>query len=173
MERTLAQRIADASYLQGQFVLRSGQVSTTYFDKYRFEADPRLLRDIARALVPLLPPDVEILAGLELGGVPLATALSLETGLPALFVRKAAKSYGTRRIAEGADYQGKRICLIEDVITTGGQVVESAQHVRREGGEVSWVVNVIWRGGDQATLLEEAGIQRLSLFTMADLVQAD
>src|SRR5207248_4168289 len=92
---SLARRIYDVAHLTGQFTLRSGATSTEYFDKYRFESDPSLLRDIATAMAPLLPPDVDALAGLELGGVPLATALSFETGLPALFVRKQAKTYGT------------------------------------------------------------------------------
>src|SRR4029079_14414609 len=97
----LAQRVNSIARLTGTFTLRSGQVSTEYFDKYRFEADPVLLADIAAALVPLLPHETEVLAGLELGGVPIATALSLHTGLPAAFVRKEAKSYGTAQLAEG------------------------------------------------------------------------
>ena len=100
---SLAQRVNSIARLTGTFTLRSGQVATEYFDKYRFEADPVLLADIAAALAPLLPSDTEVLAGLELGGVPIATALSLHTGLPAAFVRKEAKTYGTAQLAEGAD----------------------------------------------------------------------
>lgn len=168
----LAARIVNAAYLQGRFVLRSGQVSTTYFDKYRFESDPNLLHDIAKALASLLPTDVEMLAGLELGGVPLATALSLETRLPVIFVRKAAKSYGTCKIAEGTDFKNKRICLIEDVITTGGQVLESAEALRKEGGVVDWVLNVIWRGTPDSNWLGDttSRLQRISLFNMDDLL---
>jgi orotate phosphoribosyltransferase len=99
----LAQRVTAACRLEGQFVLRSGQTATTYFDKYLFEADPRLLYDIASALEQLVPEGTEVLAGLELGGIPIVTALSLETGLPAAFVRKNAKTYGTAKLAEGAE----------------------------------------------------------------------
>jgi orotate phosphoribosyltransferase len=94
----LAQRVYQASHLTGTFVLRSGATSSEYFDKYRFESDPRLLRELAEAMAGLLPEGADGLAGLELGGVPLATVLSQVTGLPAGFVRKQAKPYGTRRL---------------------------------------------------------------------------
>jgi orotate phosphoribosyltransferase len=140
MTPTLANRVYDAAHLTGTFTLRSGQTSTEYFDKYRFEADPVLLADIAAALVPLLPADTEVLAGLELGGVPIATALSLQTGISAAFVRKEAKTYGTAQLAEGADIVGKRVTVIEDVITTGGQVVISTGQLRDLGAIVDHVV---------------------------------
>jgi orotate phosphoribosyltransferase len=130
----LAQRVNSIARLTGTFTLRSGQVATEYSHKYRFEADPVLLADIAAALVPLLPPDTEVLAGLELGGVPIATALSLQTGIPAAFVRKEAKTYGTAQLAEGAAIDGKRVTVIEDVITTGGQVRSHAAAARARGG---------------------------------------
>src|SRR6185436_4991781 len=87
----LASAIAAVSTRSGRFTLRSGATASVYFDKYRFEADPTLLRAIAEALEGLIPSGTEAIAGLELGGVPLATALSLRTGLPAVFVRKVAK----------------------------------------------------------------------------------
>src|SRR5262245_13824495 len=99
----LAREIYDRTHLTGEFVLRSGAVSNEYFDKYLFESDPVLLRAIAEALVPLVPSDTDVLAGLELGGIPIATMLSQLTGLPARFVRKEAKTYGTCRLAEGGD----------------------------------------------------------------------
>lgn len=117
---SLARRIHAAAHLTGEFTLRSGQVSTEYFDKYLFESDPELLRAVVDELVTLIPADTEVLAGLELGGVPLATVASQQTGLPAVFVRKAAKEYGTRRIAEGGSVAGRRVTVIEDVVTTGG-----------------------------------------------------
>lgn len=97
----LAHRIYTTSTLTGSFQLRSGAVFHEYFDKYRFEADPKLLSAVAHALHPLVPPEVDALAGLELGGIPLVTMLSQLTGRPARFVRKAAKSYGTCQLAEG------------------------------------------------------------------------
>ena len=95
----LAAAVRDASHLTGEFTLRSGTTATDYFDKYQFEARPDLLAAVAEALVPLVPKDIEVLAGLELGGIPIVTALSLHTGLPAAFVRKQAKTYGTARPA--------------------------------------------------------------------------
>jgi len=100
-------------------------MSSKYFDKFLFESDPVLLDAVAAHLVELLPPPTEVLAGLELGGVPVATALSLRTGLPVAFVRKAAKTYGTAKLAEGIDLAGRRVVVIEDVVTTGGQVPSS------------------------------------------------
>ena len=128
--KELAQSIYKVAHLTGEFKLRSGLTSSEYFDKYRFEALPQLLREIATHLVPMVPKDSEILAGLEMGGIPIATALSMETGIPAAFIRKKAKIYGTCRFAEGADVKGKRLCLIEDIITTGGQVIESTESTK-------------------------------------------
>jgi orotate phosphoribosyltransferase len=98
----LAEAIASVATLRGHFTLRSGATAREYFDKYRFESDPVLLRSIAGHLALLIPRETELLAGLELGGVPIATALALHTGLPAIFVRKRAKDYGTCQLAEGA-----------------------------------------------------------------------
>ena len=115
----LAVEIDAVSHLRGTFKLRSGQTATEYFDKYRFESDPKLLRRVAQRMLQLLPVGTEVLAGLELGGVPIATAMSLESGLPVVFVRKSAKDYGTRQIIEGQQVAGRKVALVEDVITTG------------------------------------------------------
>ena len=104
------------------FLLRSGQTATEYFDKYRFESEPLLLRRLADRMLELLPASTEVLAGLELGGVPLATAMSLASGLPCVFVRKFAKSYGTCQAIEGRPVAAGNVVIIEDVITTGGAV---------------------------------------------------
>ena len=142
----LASDIRSASLLSGEFLLRSGQVSETYFDKYRFESDPTLLKRVATVMEPLLPNDVEVLAGLELGGVPIATALSLATGIPTAFVRKEAKEYGTCLAVEGLDVGGRRVVLIEDVISTGGAVAEAYNQMQRAEADVLGVVCAIWRG---------------------------
>lgn len=131
--------------LTGTFTLRSGKVASEYFDKYRFEADPALLAEIAAAMATMLPPATEVLAGLELGGVPIATAISLHTGIPAAFVRKQAKAYGTAKLAEGADLAGRRVVVIEDVVTTGGQVIVSTGQLREIGARVDTVLCVIDR----------------------------
>jgi orotate phosphoribosyltransferase len=170
---SLAQRVNSIARLTGTFTLRSGQVASEYFDKYRFEADPVLLADIAAAMEPLLPPDTQVLAGLELGGVPIATALSLRTGLPAAFVRKEAKAYGTARLAEGAEIRGQRVTVIEDVITTGGQVVISTGQLRSLGAIVEHVVCVIDRSPDHGAALAAEGLTMTSLLTRAQLDAAE
>jgi len=163
----LAKNIYRVAYLTGEFLLRSGQTSKEYFDKYRFESRPELLQAIAEQMAPLLPKDTEILAGLELGGVPIATALSLHTGIPVAFVRKKAKEYGTCQVSEGLDLKGKRVTIIEDVVTTGGQVVLSAQDLKASGAILSQVLCVIQRGDDKA--LREAGLMLTPLFRMEEL----
>ncbi len=165
----LAQKIYEIAHLTGQFKLRSGQTSTEYFDKYRFESQPQTLREIAKQLAPLIPAGTEILAGLEMGGIPIATALSLETGLPVVFVRKAAKDYGTCQFAEGLEVKGKKLCVIEDVITTGGQVVLSTKDLRSLGATVDHVLCVIHRGSGQEPKLAEIGLEMRALMTMNDL----
>lgn len=169
---TLAARIHQAAHLTGEFQLRSGATSTEYFDKYLFEADPSLLADVARGLADLLPRHVDALAGLELGGVPLATALSALTGLPARFVRKQAKAYGTCRLAEGGDIDGLRLVVVEDVITSGGQVVESCQELRAQGATIARVVCVIDREAGGRDKLDEAGLDLAALFTKSALEEA-
>jgi orotate phosphoribosyltransferase len=165
----LAARVYAAAYLTGTFVLRSGRKADHYFDKYRFESDPVLLGEIVQALAPLVPEGTEGLAGLELGGVPLATMLSAVTGLPAYFVRKEAKKYGTERLCEGGDVAGRRLLIVEDVVTTGGQVVLSAQDLRAEGAVVDHVVCVIDREGGGADVIAAEGMTLHALFTMHDL----
>jgi orotate phosphoribosyltransferase len=165
----LAAAIYETSHLTGEFCLRSGAVSSHYFDKYRFEGDPRLLAAVVDALKDLIPTDTEVLAGLELGGVPLVTMLSHVTGLPSVFVRKAPKSYGTRRVAEGGDIADRRLLIVEDVVTSGGQVIESARALRGLSAHVSAAVCVVDRQAGGRDSLEADGIQLRSLFRMTEL----
>jgi orotate phosphoribosyltransferase len=168
----LAKKIFEVSHLTGEFKLRSGQISKEYFDKYRFESRPDLLRAIAEHMSALIPPETEVLAGLEVGGIPIATAISLHTGIPVVFVRKKAKDYGTCRLAEGIDLEGKKVCIIEDVITTGGQVHLSAEDLRQVGASLSHVLCVIDRGTDSVSKMQEKGLNLRPLFTMAQLKDA-
>lgn len=169
----LAREIFNISHLKGEFKLRSGLTSNEYFDKYRFEAQPKLLKAIAQGLAPLIPKDTEVLAGLEMGGIPIATAVSMETGLPVIFVRKKAKEYGTCRIAEGLEsLNGKKVCVVEDVITTGGQVVISTEDLRREGALVDHVICVIDRQQGGAETLKKSALGMISLFTQEQLKSA-
>jgi orotate phosphoribosyltransferase len=170
---SLARRIYERAYLTGEFRLRSGALSTEYFDKYLFEADPALLHDIATALLPLLPQESELLAGLELGGIPIATVLSQATGIPARFVRKKAKEYGTCRLAEGGEVAGLRVTIVEDVVTSGGAVLDACRELRALGAKVDTVLCVIDREAGGREALAAAGLQLRSLFTMTDLKAVD
>ena len=168
-EPTLAARLAERCWVTGEFMIRSGHTATSYFDKFRFTADPELLAEVAEALVPLVPDSADALAGLELGGVPIATALSLATGLPAVFVRKEAKAYGTAKLAEGGDIVGRRLVIIEDVISTGGQVAISALALRDLGALVDVAVCVVDRSTGNHVALDEADVALRSLFTAFDV----
>jgi len=165
----LAAAIFDRTHLTGEFVLRSGVTSNEYFDKYLFEADPVLLRTICEHLVPLVPEGTEALAGLELGGVPIATVLSQLTGIPAYFVRKEAKTYGTCRLAEGGDIDGRRITVVEDVVTSGGQVITSCGDLRERGAVVEHALCVIDRESGGPAGLADIGVTLHPLFTMTEL----
>ena len=159
----LAKKIREVSLLKGHFILRSQQSATEYFDKYLFESSPHLLKSIVGYLKDLVPSDTEVLAGLELGGVPLAVALSLETDLPCVFVRKRAKEYGTKKITEGCAIRGKKVCIVEDVVTTGGQVILSLRALKKEGALVESALYVIHRGTDTLAF-EEEGLTLSPLF---------
>ncbi|MDR1705968.1 MAG: orotate phosphoribosyltransferase [Clostridiales bacterium] len=162
----LARAIYDASHITGEFLLRSGQISNEYFDKYMFTSDPVLLAAIAEGLAALVPDGTEVIAGLEMGAIPLAAALSGRTGLPAAYVRKTAKEYGTRRLSEGASVAGKRVCVIEDVVTTGGQILQSVPALRELGADIDTVLCVIQRNPGAGEILAEQGLKLLPLFTM-------
>src|SRR4029079_128618 len=168
----LAHRIYAVSHLSGTFTLRSGVVSHEYFDKYMFESDPELLRAIASACIPLVPAGTAALARLELGGVPLATVMSQVSRLPARFVRKEAKTYGTCRLAEGGELEGKRLCIVEDVITSGGAVIGAAVELRARGAILGPVVCVIDRESGGVENLAAQGLEVHALFTMHELNDA-
>lgn len=165
----LSKRIVASCYIRGSFILRSGKTSTWYLDKYQFESDPSLLSQIASEMVTLIPPGTEVLAGLELGGIPLATAISLQSQIPVAFVRKVRKTYGTSRIIEGTDVSGRHVCIVEDVITTGGQVIASAEELRANGAIVDGVICAIWRGAESNNELAQAGLKLYPLLSRADL----
>lgn len=169
IDPSLPAAVRAIALLEGEFRLRSGRVSSTYFDKYRFEAEPALLKRVAAEMIPLLPARSEVLAGLELGGVPIATAISLATGLPAAFVRKKAKDYGTCLAVEGGGVDGKRVVLIEDVITTGGAVADAVRLVREAGAEVIGVVCAIWRGDGAPRISALPNLSVIAAMTKDDL----
>jgi len=173
MERdALAARIQRVAHLTGTFTLRSGQTSTEYFDKFQFTARPDLLGPVAEHLAEVLPADVEVLAGIQLGGVPLTAALSLRTGLPAVYVRLQRKAYGTGRISEGVEVAGRVVAVVEDVVTTAGQVRLSASDLRAEGADVRYALAVVDRQQGGRANLAGDGLELRALFTSSDLVAA-
>jgi orotate phosphoribosyltransferase len=162
---TLARDVDATCRLTGEFVLRSGQTTDEYFDKYLFESDPALLRRVAERMATLVPDGVDLLGGLELGGVPIVTVLSSITGIPALFVRKQAKTYGTRRLAEGGSATGRRVLIVEDVITTGGAVRSAAHALRADGAIVDTVICAIDRSAPGTDPFAADGITIRSVMT--------
>jgi orotate phosphoribosyltransferase len=165
---TLGNAVHATCHLTGTFTLRSGEVSNEYFDKYLFESDPLLLRRVAEAMVELLP-ECDVLAGMEMGGIPVVTVMSQITGLPAVFVRKEAKQYGTRKAVEGLSVAGMRVVGVEDVVTTAGAVVNGCLLLRAAGAVLDTVVCAIDREqGGQENLAAE-GIELRPALRRADL----
>ena len=169
----LARRIREHAYLEGDFVLRSGRRSRYYLDKYRFETHPALLRELADRIAACVDdgrdrPD--LLAGPELGAVALAAAASLAAGLPFLIVRKDAKTHGTERRVEGVYERGQRVCLVEDVVTTGGAAVAAVKALRDAGLECRAAVCVVDRDEGGADALARQAVRLDALFRAADIV---
>ncbi|HYM92149.1 MAG TPA: orotate phosphoribosyltransferase [bacterium] len=165
--RTWAQ-LSRAAFLRGEYVLSSGRTSPYYIDKYQFETHPDLLRDIARLLAGALPPETTRLVGPALGGVPLATAVALETGIPFVIVRPEAKAHGTARTIEGTLEAGDRVVVLEDVVTTGGQAVRAARAVEAAGGHVLLILAVVDRHEGGREGVERAGYRFEALYDLQE-----
>lgn len=165
----LGRDLVKVSYLKGDFVLRSGRRSNRYFDKFLFETDPALLRRIGKQLAALVPKETQRLAAPELGAVLLGGAVSMETGLPLVLVRKEPKGYGTSKQIEGILAPHDRVTLIEDVVTTGGDSLRSAQVLRDAGAEVICLVVVLDRNEGGEDNIRTAGIPYSPLFRVSDL----
>jgi orotate phosphoribosyltransferase len=171
----LARLIREHAYLEGDFVLRSGRRSRYYLDKYRFETRPDLLRELGERLAARAgeaAPDAARLAGPELGAVVLTAAASLAGGLPFLIVRKEAKGYGTARRLEGEYEEGEEVCLIEDVVTSGGAAVDAVEAVRETGLLCRTAVCVVDREEGGADALARFGVRLHALFRARDVVEA-
>jgi orotate phosphoribosyltransferase len=167
--RDLGRELVKASYLKGDFVLRSGKRSNRYFDKFLFETDPAVLHRLGKHLARLVPVETQRLAAPELGAVLLGGAVSMESGLPLVLVRKEPKGYGTSKQIEGRFEPGDRVTVIEDVVTTGGDSLRSAQVLRDAGVEVIHLVVVLDRGEGGEENIRAAGIPYSPLFRIADL----
>jgi orotate phosphoribosyltransferase len=153
----LVRRMVEVSELHGDFVLSSGARSAVYFDKFRFLTDPELLRDVARAVAELIPPEADHVAAPEGAATLLAAAVSLDIGLPVAVVRKEPKAYGTMGQVEGHAPEGANAALIEDVSTTGHQVLRAAKVLEAQGVQIVRIVLALDRGG--ADHLREAGYE--------------
>lgn len=166
----LIQAISDTSVLRGEFTLRSGRKSNYYIDKYRFATRPEVLREIGRLMAEHAAElNVDRIAGAELGGVPLAAAASLAADRPFVLIRNQKKEYGTAKQMEGELKAGETVLLVEDVLTTGGQVLEAATTLTAAGAKVVRIVAVIDRMEGARENIEQAGYEMTALVTTADL----
>lgn len=170
MNRTeLAERIRDAAYLEGDFTLRSGRKSKYYLDKYLFETQPEILQALGSMFAEHVADTTTLIGGAELGGVALAAATSMASGRPFVIIRNQKKDYGTSKPYEGKLSDGDSVLLVEDIATTGGQVLEAAKLIRDIGASVERIVAVIDRQEGARENIEKAGFRFDSLFTKADL----
>jgi orotate phosphoribosyltransferase len=171
----LARAIREHAYLEGDFVLRSGRRSRYYLDKYRFATRPELLRALGERLAARAKeaaPRADRLAGPELGAIALTAAAALESGLPFLIVRKEGKGYGTDRLLEGDYAHGEEVCLIEDVVTSGGAAVQAVAALRAAGLDCRHAVCVVDREEGGADALARAAVRLHPLFRAQDVVGA-
>jgi orotate phosphoribosyltransferase len=165
----LAKRIAEVALLRGEFTLRSGRKSNYYLDKYRFETQPDVLAELGKMLADRVTVDTDRIAGAELGAVPLAAAAGMAANKPFVFIRNQKKDYGTAKQIEGVLEPGDHVMIVEDVLTTGGQVLEAVKSLQDAGAKIERIVAVIDRLEGARENIEKAGIVFESLFTSRDL----
>lgn len=165
----LADRIRAAAVLEGDFTLRSGRKSKFYIDKYLFEADPEILAELGRRFAEKVTPQTTRIAGAELGGVALAASAAMAAKKPFVIIRNARKDYGTGKMYEGKIEAGDHILLVEDIATTGGQVLEAAKVITGLGAKVERIVAVVDRREGAAENIRGAGYEFDSLLDSRDL----
>jgi orotate phosphoribosyltransferase len=166
--------LVERALLEGDFVLRSGRRSSWYLDKYRFETDPELLRALGERLadaVALREPDVVRLAGPALGGVALAASAAMASGVPFIIVRGEAKEYGTANRIEGPFESGDVVCLLEDVVTSGGALAEAVSALRDEGLVVRNAISVVDGALKSTDALARLGVRLTALFRASELLE--
>jgi orotate phosphoribosyltransferase len=171
--KELIRRIKETAYLEGDFVLRSGKRSKYYLDKYLFETSPDILKALGEEFAKHMTDDVTLIAGAELGGVALAAATAMETGKNWIIVRNAKKDYGTSKLVEGVLNPGDIVLLVEDIATTGGQVLEAAKVITDAGAMVKKIVCVIDRKQGAGENIAQAGYAFESILTKDDLGISD
>ena len=168
-DEQLIERIVATALLRGEFTLRSGRTSSYYLDKYLFETEPDILAALGERFAEHVDEQVDRVAGAELGGIPLVTATAMATGRPMVLIRNQKKDYGTARQLEGKLEPGDRVLIVEDVATTGGQVLEAANVLRQAGATVAGIVAVIDRQEGAREHIEQAGFRFDALLTKGDL----
>jgi orotate phosphoribosyltransferase len=165
----LIKRIKETAYLEGDFILRSGKRSKYYLDKYLFETCPDILKALGEEFAKYVTNDITLIAGAELGGVALAAATALQTGKNWVIIRNSKKGYGTGKLIEGVLKPGDVVLLVEDIATTGGQVLEAAKVITEAGAKVKKIVAVIDRRQGAAENITQAGYKFESILTKDDL----
>ena len=165
----LARRVKEAACLEGDFLLRSGRRSKYYLDKYLFETEPEILAELGRRLADRAGAHVQRIAGAELGAVALAAAASMACGKPYVIVRNKKKDYGTSKPIEGRLEKGDVVMLVEDVVTTGGQLLEAAKALEEAGTKIERIVAVIDRQEGGRENIEKAGYVFESILNKEDL----
>jgi len=168
-KQELAQKVKAASYLEGDFLLRSGKRSKYYMDKYLFETKPEILKALGQEFAKHATADVTLIAGAELGGVALAAATAMECSKNWIIVRNSKKDYGTSKMVEGVLKAGDVVLLVEDIATTGGQVLEAAKIITEAGAKVKKIVAVIDRKQGAGENISAAGFAFESILTKEDL----
>jgi orotate phosphoribosyltransferase len=165
----LARRISAVALLRGEFILRSGRKSNFYLDKYLFETQPDILRELGRMYAEKLPAGIDRIAGPELGAIALAAATSMHSGKPFIIVRNQKKGYGSGKVIEGVFNPGESVVIVEDILTTGGQIIEAARTLEAAGMKVVKMLGAIDRLEGAREKIEDAGYNYESLFTTKDL----
>jgi len=168
-KQELAKRVKETSYLEGDFTLRSGKKSKYYLDKYLFETCPDILKALGEEFAKYATSDVTLIAGAELGGVALAAATAMQTGKKWIIIRNSKKDYGTSKMVEGVLKKDDVVLLVEDIATTGGQVLEAAKIITEAGAKIKKIVAVIDRKQGAGENITAAGYKFESILTKEDL----
>lgn len=170
--KELAKKIKKIAYLEGEFTLRSGEKSNYYLDKYLFETNSKILDQLSDTFAKKIKkeyPETDLLAAPELGAVAIVVAISIKTGINFIIVRKSEKDYGTTKLIEGKAEGAKNILLIEDILTTAGAALKSANILRNAGYNVSAILGTIDRlQGAEKNIVKE-GFKYDTLLTIKDL----
>lgn len=157
------------AFKTGKFTLTSGKKSNYYVDIKLASTDPKILGEIAKCMANHLKGEEKI-AGMELGAVPLAVALSLETNLPYLIIRKEKRKHGTSKLIEGNLKKEDKIILVEDVTTTGSSLVRAVEIIRQEGGRVDRALVVVDREEGASELLREHDVELVPLVRVSEMM---